>query len=202
MNKPFWLLLGALVLLAGCASTPPNKADNLCEVFDQKRGWYKDARRAERRWGSDIATLMAMMYQESSFKPKAKPPRTRILWVIPGPRKSSAYGYAQVKDETWQEYQRLSGNHWASRSRFEDAIDFIGWYNARSHERLGLGLNQARELYLAYHEGRGGYERRTFESKGWLKKVASKVGSRAERYREQLRGCERRFKGPWWWPLR
>ncbi|MGD8176703.1 transglycosylase SLT domain-containing protein [Marinimicrobium sp. ARAG 43.8] len=192
----------ALGLLSGCATAPPKSSDNICNVFDEKRGWYKDARRSERRWGSDIATLMAIMYQESSFRPKAKPPRTKILWIIPGPRPSSAYGYAQVKDETWNEYQRLSGNHWASRTRFADAIDFIGYYNTQSNERLGIGKNDARNLYLAYHEGHGGYQRRTYNQKAWLVGVANKVGSRAKRYREQLDGCERRFKGPWWWPLR
>lgn len=196
------LAILALALLSGCASAPPKSSDNICDVFDEKRGWYKDARRAERRWGSDISTLMAIMYQESSFKPKAKPPRTKILWVIPGPRKSSAYGYAQVKDETWKEYQRMSGNHWASRSRFADAVDFVGWYNAQSHKRVGIGKNDARNLYLAYHEGHGGYERRTYNDKAWLVGVANKVGERAKRYKKQLEACERRFKGPWWWPLR
>lgn len=196
------LILLAVTTLVGCTSAPPKSSDNICDVFDEKRGWYKDARRAERRWGSDIPTLMAMMYQESTFRPKAKPPRTKILWVIPGPRKSSAFGYAQVKDETWKEYQRMSGNHWASRSYFADAIDFIGWYNAQSKKRVGIDKNDARNLYLAYHEGHGGYKRRTFDQKAWLVGVAGKVEQRARRYREQLKSCERRFKGPWWWPLR
>lgn len=195
-------LLLVVAGLAGCASAPPKSSDNICDVFDEKRGWYKDARRSERRWGSDISTLMAIMYQESTFRSKAKPPRTKILWVIPGPRLSSAYGYAQVKDETWNEYQRMSGNHWASRSHFADAIDFIGWYNTQSKKRAGIDKNDARNLYLAYHEGHTGFKRRTFDQKAWLVGVAGKVETRAKRYREQLKSCERRFKGPWWWPLR
>lgn len=194
------LFLGAF--LSGCASGPPKNSDNICHVFDEKRGWYKDARRAERRYGSDIATLMAIMYQESTFRPKAAPPRSKILWILPGPRASSAYGFAQVKDETWAEYQRMSGNHWASRSNFADAVDFIGWYNTQSDKRVGIDINDARNLYLAYHEGHGGYRNRSFESKQWLVGVAGKVDERAKKYRSQLDGCERRFKGPWWWPLR
>lgn len=196
------IMLATSLLLVGCVSGPPKNSDNICNVFDEKRGWYKDARRAERRYGSDIATLMAIMYQESTFRPKAKPPRSKILWILPGPRASSAYGFAQVKDETWAEYQRMSGNHWASRSNFADAIDFIGWYNTQSKKRVGIDINDARNLYLAYHEGHGGYRNRSYESKQWLVGVAGKVDQRASRYRTQLDGCERRFKGPWWWPLR
>ncbi|WP_341938771.1 transglycosylase SLT domain-containing protein [Marinimicrobium sp. C2-29] len=196
------MLFVAASLLSGCASGPPEKTQNLCDVFDEKRGWYKDARRSERRWGSDIATMMAIMYQESGFRPKAKPPRTKILWIIPGPRLSSAYGFAQVKDETWSEYERMSGNHWASRSHFADAIDFIGWYNAQSHKRVGIGKNDARNLYLAYHEGHTGFKNRSYDAKGWLTPVAGKVAVRADNFRRQLDSCEHRFKGPWWWPLR
>lgn len=193
----------ASALLSGCASNrAPSGADNICDVFDQKRGWYKDARRSERRWGSEIPVLMAIMYQESTFRPRAKPPRTRILGFIPGPRPSSAYGFAQVKTETWAEYQRMSGNHWASRSNFADAIDFVGWYNEQSNQRVGIDKNNARNLYLAYHEGHAGFRNRSYDSKQWLVGVAGQVDKRADDYRRQLRGCERRFKGPWWWPLR
>lgn len=197
------MALTALALLSGCAANkPPSGADNICNVFDEKRGWYKDARRSERRWGSDISTMMAMMYQESTFRPRVKPPRTKILWILPGPRKSSAYGFAQVKDETWAEYQRMSGNHWASRSNFADAMDFIGWYNHQSQERVGISKSDSRNLYLAYHEGHTGFRNRSFDSKQWLVGVAGQVEQRAKQYRSQLDDCERRFRGPWWWPLR
>lgn len=198
--KPLALFL-ALVFLAGCSSLPPKKTDNICHIFDEKRGWYKDARKAEKRWDSSISTMMAIMHQESGFRPKAKPARKKILWIIPGPRLSSAYGFAQVKDGTWKEYQRNSGNHWSSRTNFSDAIDFIGWYNTQSNKRNGIARNDAYNLYLAYHEGHGGHKRRTYDGKPWLKDVARKVDNRANLFQRQLNGCERRFKGPWWWPF-
>ncbi|MFT7288001.1 MAG: hypothetical protein ACI87W_002116, partial [Halieaceae bacterium] len=50
--------------------------------------------------------------------------------------------------------------------------------------------NDTYRLYLAYHEGHGGYTRATYKSKEWLQTVARKVASRAQRYETQLRGCE------------
>lgn len=191
----------ALLALAGCTSLPPKNSDNICNLFDEKRGWYKDARRAERRWGTSIPVLMAIMYQESSLRPRAKPPRRKILWVLPGPRKSSAYGFAQVKTETWREYQRGSGNHWSSRTHFADAVDFVGWYNTQSGQRSGIAPNDAYNLYLAYHEGHGGFNRKTYNSKPWLLDVARRVDNRAKQFETQLKSCERRFRGPWWWPF-
>lgn len=196
-----WFALLALLILSGCSSLPPKNIDNICDVFDEKRGWYKDARKAEKRWGSSIPTMMAMMHQESSFRPKAKPPRRKILWIFPGPRKSSAYGFAQVKNATWHEYQRSSGNHWSSRTNFGDAIDFVGWYNRQSLARSGIALNDTYNLYLAYHEGHGGFNRKTYNDKGWLLDVARRVDSRANQYTTQLKSCERRFRSPWWWPF-
>ena len=180
-------------LLSGCASKPPSNPDNICKIFSEKRGWYKDARKASRRWGTDISVMMAFMHQESSFKARAKPPRKKILWVLPGPRPASAYGYAQAIDETWRAYQRSTGRGGADRNDFDDAIDFIGWYNDQSQRSNKISKSDAYHLYLAYHEGQGGFARRTYRNKQWLKDVASKVSERAVRYRQQLNGCEATF---------
>ncbi len=179
-------------------TSPPRHVDNLCSIFDEKNGWYDDARKAQKRWGSSISTMMAIMHQESHFQPKAKPERTRILWIIPGPRKSSAYGFAQVKDETWDWYKDKAGRWGADRDDFGDAIDFVGWYNHISHESNGIKLDDTYSLYLAYHEGHGGFKRRTFKKKTWLQRVAHKVSARADLYQRQLNGCEKRLKSGWW----
>ena len=63
---------------------------------------------------------MAMMYQESSFRHDARPPMDYFLFIPLG-RRSSAYGYAQVKDETWDDYKRETGHSWADRDDFGDA---------------------------------------------------------------------------------
>jgi len=55
-------------------------------------------------------------------------------------------------------------------------------------------LNDTYNLYLAYHEGHGGFKRRTYNKKGWLKSVASKVARRANNYSTQLQKCEKRLR--------
>lgn len=195
------LLICSLTLLAGCVAVPPKHTDNICHIFDEKSGWYDDARKASKRWGSPIPVIMAFIHQESRFVAKAKPPRTRILWIFPGPRKSSAYGYPQAKDETWKWYQDATGNGWSNRNNFDDAADFISWYNAQSSRRAKINSNDAYNLYLAYHEGIGGYERGTYKSKPWLMTVARKVSVRSNNYTTQLASCEKRLNSSWWWPF-
>lgn len=196
-----WGLASSLLLLSSCVTSPPSHIENVCHIFDEKDGWYEDAKDSQDKWGTSIPILLAFMYQESRFQPKAKPPRTKILWLFPGPRKSSAYGFSQAKDGTWDWYKKNSGNWGADRDEFDDAVDFIGWYNKQSQKRSKIALNDAYHLYLAYHEGHGGFNRRTFKNKGWLKTVAKKVSSRAATYRRQLQGCSERLESSGWWPF-
>lgn len=194
-----WAIIASLVLLSGCVTSPPRQVDNVCSIFEEKKGWYKKANNAQKKWGVSVPIMMAFMHQESRFQPKARPPRTRILWVIPGPRRSNAYGFAQAKTETWAWYKRETGAWGADRDDFGDAVDFIGWYNQTSHRRSGIALHDSYNLYLAYHEGHGGYNRRTYQNKAWLKTVASRVTARTGLYQQQLMSCEKRLdRGGWW----
>lgn len=146
--------------------------------------------------------LMAFVKQESAYRHDARPPRPWFLF-IPLPRKSSAQGYAQAQDAAWSEYKRDVGGLFRSRSDMEDALDFIGWYNDKSSRRLGLDKSDARNLYLAYHEGQGGYARGSYKSKAWLKETAGRVASVASQYRSQLARCQSQFKCRKWyqaWP--
>lgn len=199
------LLVVALLLLAGCATRPPSNPENLCAIFEEKDGWFEDwfedAEAAEDHWDIPIPVMMATMYQESKFQAKAKPKRKRILWIIPWKRPSSAFGYAQVLDETWDVYRKDTGNGGADRDEFDDAVDFVGWYHDRSAKKLGIGRNDAYRLYLAYHEGHGGYARGTFQKKKWLLDVAKKVEGRSKTYGTQLAKCRDDLEGPWWWPF-
>ena len=178
----FKLIIGVTFIasLLGCAAAPPKNTSNLCEIFTEKKGWYKDTRKASKRWGGDIAVMMAMIYQESSFKARARPPRKKILGIIPGPRPASAYGYAQAINATWDIYKKSTGNKGADRNKFKDAVDFVGWYNHQSHRKNRIKKNDAYNLYLAYHEGHGGFAKKTFRKKKWLKDV-SKKSFKAER---------------------
>jgi len=137
-------------ILVACATAPPQRLDNICHIFDDKNRWYKQAKKAEKKWGSPVSVSMAIMHQESRFIADAKPPRKKILGFIPGRRASDAYGYPQAKKSTWDWYKKSSGNRGADRDKFSDAIDFIGWYNTQTNQRNGISLSNAYGLYLAY----------------------------------------------------
>ncbi len=197
-GRPFvvWVLCIVTIYLPGCigAQHVHRYQDNICEIFREKRAWYSSAHASYRRWGIPIPVMMAIIHQESRFEAKAKPPRTTCLCIFPGPRPSTAYGYSQALDETWEKYKRFTGNRGADRDDFGDAIDFIGWYCNMSHTRCRIARNDAYNLYIAYHEGQGGFLRKTYQKKGWLRRVAGKVGSRARMYEKQLASCEREFQ--------
>ena len=191
------------LLLAGCASTPPRQQGDLCAVFGQHPDWYDYARSSERRWGTPVPVLMAFVRHESSYRSDARPPR-EWLWFIPLGRPSSAQGYAQAQDPAWGEYTEERGSLFRSRSDMEDALDFIGWYNDKTHRQLGIHRDDAYRLYLAYHEGRGGYRRGTWKEKPAVQATARRVADTAARYRAQLTRCESRFRCDSWyqiWPF-
>ena len=145
-----------------------------------------------------IHVAMAFVHKESSYVSDARPPRSRLLWVIPWTRPSSAYGYAQATSEAWRDYQDARGRWLADRADFDDAIDFIGWYNARSARLLGIARDNAYHLYLAYHEGPTGYRRGAWKNNPTVQSYARRVEQRAESYRRQLARCEDDLGGGFW----
>ncbi|AQS51207.1 hypothetical protein PAEH1_05795 [Paenalcaligenes hominis] len=181
--------LAALLILSGCATQPPTTPENLCGIFQEKPSWRHAAQKTQKKWGVPPQITMAMMYQESSFRHNAIPPRRYVLGFIPWGRVSSAYGYAQAKDETWADYKREAGSVLARRDNFADAIDFMGWYSHKSQQINGTSKWDAYGLYLNYHEGWTGYRNRTYDRKAWLKQTATKVQTRAERFGTQYRSC-------------
>lgn len=183
-----------IVLMASCASTPPDDISNACEIFEDKGGWYKATHRAEKRWGLPKHIQLAIIRQESGFDADAKPERRRFLFVFPGARKSSARGYPQAVEGTWDRYRRDSGNGGANRRSFSDAADFVSWYGRQSNRRAGISLNNAYHQYLAYHEGWEGYSDGSWRRKQWLQDVATQVSRNAATYRAQLNRCEKRFR--------
>jgi hypothetical protein len=144
---------------------------------------------------------MAFTRQESAFRAKARPPRKKILGFIPGPRPASAYGYSQATNETWSAYKKSTGSWTADRNNFADAMDFIGWYNDQSYRKNNIAKSDTYHLYLAYHEGQGGFKKRSFKNKQWLKDVAKKVAGNAATYSNQLKGCEKKLNRGWFFGL-
>lgn len=191
------LVAGLALLASGCAMlapSPPQEQSNICEIFREQPKWYDYARDSQEQWGTPIATQMAFVQRESSFRSHVRPPRKRILWIIPGPRPSSARGYAQAQDPVWGEYQDDAGSLFARRTHMKHATDFIGWYNARTHRQLGISLHNPEHLYLAYHEGAGGYQRGTYRNKPQVRQAARQVSALASRYQSQLASCEAEFR--------
>lgn len=190
-----------VTLMSGCATRPPERTDNLCDIFEQQPGWYDYARESEQRWGTPISIQMAFVNQESTFRAKARPPRTLLLGFIPWTRPSSAYGYAQAQDPVWGEYIAAEGTLFSRRTHMKYALDFIGWYNDNSHRRLGIAKTNAQHLYYAYHEGQGGYRRGTWRSKPGVLRSARRVSEKASRYGRQLESCEQRFRCRHFWQI-
>ncbi|TCR83863.1 hypothetical protein [Rhizobium sp. BK376] len=183
----------ALALLAGCA-TAPHQTRNVCAIFDQRDGWFNNWRRAaentQREYGVPVPILMATVYAESGFSPYARPPRTKLLGFIPWTRPSTAYGYSQALDGTWDKYQRETGHWGARRSNFVDAIDFIGWYHEQSHLQNGIALNDAYSLYIAYYVGPKAYAQGSWRGNASLQATARRVAGMAALYANQLPECE------------
>lgn len=190
-------LVTLALLLSACVSARPANPQNVCSMFEERRSWYRAAERTHDRWGVPVHVTMAFIYQESSFQARARPERTRILWVIPWKRPSTARGYAQALDSTWDDYRRETGNSSARRSSFSDAVDFIGWYNHHSVRRSQIPLYDARNLYLAYHEGHTGFNRGDYRGKTWLLNVADNVQANAVRYEQQYAGCRNDLSKGW-----
>ncbi len=188
-----------ILLLAACAAPTPSRPDDVCQVFQEFPDWYKDAKATQAKWDVPVSVQMAIIYHESAFKKNAKPPRTKLLWVIPWTRPSTAYSYSQALNQTWDNYKINTGNTHAQRSNFADASDFVGWFCFQSHRKLGLSYNDAYAQYLAYHEGWGGYAAGTYNSKTWLIHYAERVQSRATLYNAQLQKCQKSLDDRWSW---
>lgn len=181
-----------LVLLASCA-TPPSRINNVCAVFDQRDGffndWYSAAKRAERKHGIPVHVLMATVRKESGFKANARPPRTKLFGFIPWKRQSTALGYSQALNGTWAQYQRETGRYGARRTNFADAVDFVGWYHAKTVRDHGVAPTDAYRLYAAYYLGWGGFKRGNWPAS--LQQYARSTQEMALKYQAQMQRCGR-----------
>jgi len=194
MKKPLRATIFVLLLAScgGSATTPPRDLDNACTILQQRSDYHKAFKATERKWGIPIHVQMATIHQESKFVGDARTPFRYVMGVIPMGRQSSAFGYGQALDGTWDEYLAAERRFNARRDRIEDATDFMGWYKNISLERNGIALTDARNQYLAYHEGHTGFRRASYNAKPWLIDVAAKVEQRSFMYREQIAGCRLR----------
>ena len=181
-----------LFLLVSCSANvppPPRNLDDACVIKNERPKWYRAMNRVEGKWGVPVPVQMATIYQESKFRGDARTPLAFKLGVIPMGRDSSAYGYSQAIDSTWDWYRTETGRRSAKRDRFDDAVDFMGWYMDQSEQKLAIPKTDARNHYLAYHDGHNGYARGSYKRKAWLMNISSEVEARAVMYSQQLASC-------------
>jgi hypothetical protein len=181
-----------LLLVAACGGgnySAPRNLDDACSIIRERPRYFSAMKATQQKWGVPVYVQMATIHQESKFIGNARTPHQYALGIIPMGRQSSAYGYSQALDGTWEEYQDDQRRRRAQRDRIQDATDFMGWYMQQTYESLGIPKSDARNQYLAYHEGRSGFARGSYNAKPWLLDVADNVGRRAERYRVQLQTC-------------
>ena len=184
-----------VLLVASCGggqTSAPRNLDNACALLKERPEYLKAFRNVERKWGVPIHVQMATIHQESKFVADARTPFRYVLGVVPMGRQSSAFGYSQALDATWDEYRTDQNRRSAKRDRIKDASDFMGWYMNVSRERNGIALTDARNQYLAYHEGHTGFRKGSYNRKSWLVAVSGKVQARSEMYEQQIAGCRLR----------
>ena len=184
------LLCISLIFAVACTSNKQINSADSCIIFEQKKNWYKATKKSYDKWNTPISLQLAIINQESSFSQFAKPERKKILGFIPWSRPSTAFGFAQVTNPTWNWYKDKTGNRNASRANFNDITDFIGWYTNQSKNIIGLSKNDYYNQYLAYHEGQSGWKNKTYLNKNWLLEVAKNVERNAIMYNNQLSKCE------------
>ena len=189
-KKIFFLLI---FFISSCSSIPKNTSD-VCAIFSEKYLWYKHAIKAEKKWDVPVYIQLAFIKKESAFNWLAKPKRLKLFKIIPYKRPSSSFGYSQAVVGTWEQYKNETGNKFATRVRFKDSTDFIGWYINKTNKINGIKKSDAYNQYLAYHEGHGGFKSKSYNNKNWLINTAIKVDQRAEKYRQQLDQCKSQFK--------
>ncbi len=191
----FFRAMVFMLVLGSCGGgnsrefSAPRDLDNACSIVSERPEYLRAFRQVERRYGVPVPSLMAIIYQESKFIGDNRPPHQYALGVIPVGRQSSAVGYSQALDGTWEEYQDEIGGSRARRDDIVAATDFMGWYMVQTVEETGVPINDTRNQYLAYHDGRTGFKRGTWRAKSWLVRIAGEVEARAIMYDTQLRGC-------------
>ena len=188
LRNYFSILL--IIFITGCSSIPQNTS-NSCSIFNERYLWYKHAKKTEKKWGTPIYIQLAIIKMESDFDWLAKPPRQKLFKIIPFKRPSSSFGYSQAVKGTWEQYKNETGNKLATRTRFKDSVDFIGWYTDKTESLLKISKKDAFRQYLAYHEGWGGYK--NYKNNQKVIVLAKKVEKQSNKYKAQLQDCQKRL---------
>ncbi len=188
MKNKFLFII--LFFLTSCSSIPKNTTDG-CSIFSERYFWYKHAKKTEKKWGTPISLQLAIIKMESDFDWLAKPPRHKLFKVIPYKRKSSSLGYSQAVKGTWEQYKNETNNNLATRVRFKDSVDFIGWYTNKTEKILKISKKDSFRQYIAYHEGWGNYK--NYKKNAKVVSLAKRVEQQTNKYKKQLMDCQKRL---------
>ena len=188
LKNSFFLIIFFLII--GCSSIPSNTS-NSCSIFNERYLWYKHAKKTEKKWGTPIYVQLAIIKMESDFDWLAKPQRQKLFKIIPFKRPSSSFGYSQAVNGTWEQYKKETGNKLATRARFKDSVDFIGWYTDKTESILKISKKDAFRQYIAYHEGWGAYK--NYRNNQKVIGLAKKVKKQSDKYKSQLKKCQKRL---------
>ena len=181
------LILFIIFFISACSSIPKNTT-NSCSIFNERYLWYKHAKKTEKKWGTPIYLQLAIIKMESSFDWLAKPPRQKLFKIIPYKRPSSSFGYSQAVKGTWKQYKEETGNKYATRARFKDSVDFIGWYTSKTEKILKISKEDVFKQYIAYHEGWGNYK--NYKNNKKVINLANRVKKQSNIYKKQLSDCK------------
>ena len=187
LNSFFVILF---LFTSACSSIPKNTADG-CSIFSERYFWYKHVKKTEKKWGTPVYLQLAFIKMESDFDWLAKPPRHKLFKVIPYKRPSSSFGYSQAVKGTWEQYKKENNRPLATRARFKDSVDFIGWYTNKSSKILKISKKDVFRQYIAYHEGWGNYK--NYKSNTKVVILAKRVKDQSDLYRKQLQGCKKKL---------
>jgi len=187
--KNFSLFL-FVAFISACSSIPQNTS-NSCSIFSERYLWYKHVKNTEKKWGTPIYVQLAIIKMESDFDWLAKPPRQKLFKVIPFKRPSSSFGYSQAVKGTWEQYKNETGNKLATRARFKDSVDFIGWYTDKTESILKISKKDVFKQYIAYHEGWGAYK--NYKNNQKVIGLAKKVENQSDKYKSQLKKCQKKL---------
>ena len=182
------LILFIIFFISACSSIPKNTS-NSCSIFNERYLWYKHAKKTEKKWGTPVYLQLAIIKMESSFDWLAKPPRQKLFKIVPYKRPSSSFGYSQAVKGTWKQYKEETGNKYATRARFKDSVDFIGWYTSKTEKILKISKEDAFKQYIAYHEGWGNYK--NYKNNKKVINLANRVEKQSNIYKKQLSDCKK-----------
>ena len=184
------ILVFVFIQSCGVFNRIPSSQNNACDILDHRTSWKRAVNYTSKKWGVSPALQLAFIKTESNFRARAKTPRKFFLGIIPTGRISSAYGYAQVLDGTWDWYKKDSGNRSASRTDFSDSSDFIGWYVTQTNKKLQISKSNVYRQYLAYHQGHAGYASGRYKSSKAIQAVARRTANTASMFERQLKNCK------------